>query len=165
MDKTVADSSVLIHLAAIQQLNLLPRLFGEVAIPEAVWEEVVTQGGARPVAEQVRQAVKDGWLKRLAITNSVLEAALRHDLHVGEAAAICLALETKAAVLLVDEAEARLIATHYGLRVAGIIGVLLWAKQAGHLNVIRPHLVALAASGFYLSTTLVNRILRDAGEG
>jgi predicted nucleic acid-binding protein len=164
MDRAVADSSVLIHLAAIQQLELLPKLYREVAIPDAVWNEVVMQGRSRPVVEQIRRAVDAGWLMRQSLTNHGLETALRHELHAGEAAAIALTLETKADVLLVDETEARRLAAHHGVPVAGIIGVLLRAKQAGHLPRIRPHLAALVASGFYLSTPLLNRILRNAGE-
>ena len=58
MDKAVADSSVLIHRAAIGQLHLLPRWFAEVTIPPAVWNEVVTQGRSRPVVEQVCAAAE-----------------------------------------------------------------------------------------------------------
>ncbi len=47
----VADSTPLIALARIDQLNLLKELFGAVLIPEAVFREVVTRGKARLAAE------------------------------------------------------------------------------------------------------------------
>jgi predicted nucleic acid-binding protein len=44
--KVVANSSVLISLGAIQQLTLLRQRFSEVLIPQAVWQEIVIEGGA-----------------------------------------------------------------------------------------------------------------------
>ena len=164
MDKAVADSSVLIHLAAIGRLNLLPQLYAEILIPDAVWHEVVTQGRSRPVVDQVERAEQDGWLRRHHVANHALETALRHELHAGEAAAICLALECQADVLLVDEAEARQLAAQHGLRTTGIVGVLFRAKQAGYVDCIKPCLTALTESGFYLAAPFVQRILQEAGE-
>lgn len=40
----IADSSPLIALAIIDQLDLLPGLFRRVVIPPAVWEEITVQG-------------------------------------------------------------------------------------------------------------------------
>jgi predicted nucleic acid-binding protein len=44
----VADSSVIIHLAAIAQLDLLRQFHGSLLVPPAVWDEVVVQGRAVP---------------------------------------------------------------------------------------------------------------------
>lgn len=40
----IADSSPLIALAIIGELELLPRLYQRVVIPPAVWDEVTVQG-------------------------------------------------------------------------------------------------------------------------
>jgi predicted nucleic acid-binding protein len=37
----VSNSSPLINLAAINKLDLLSKLYGEIIIPDAVWKEVV----------------------------------------------------------------------------------------------------------------------------
>ncbi len=47
MDLVISDSSTLIHLAAIGQLGLLKEFYGRIAIPPAVWREVVEQAGSR----------------------------------------------------------------------------------------------------------------------
>lgn len=41
----VSDSSTLIHLARIGRLALLKDMVGTVAIPTAVWREIVLEGG------------------------------------------------------------------------------------------------------------------------
>jgi predicted nucleic acid-binding protein len=52
----VSNASPLINLARIGQLNLLPRLYGELAIPDAVWREVVLEGTGQPGAEEIEAA-------------------------------------------------------------------------------------------------------------
>ena len=44
----ICDSSSLIHLSAIGRLGLLKDFYGTLAIPHAVWQEVVQQGLGRP---------------------------------------------------------------------------------------------------------------------
>ena len=52
----VSNSSPLITLARILQLDLLRQLFGQIHIAEEVRQEVVVRGAGRPVAEAVRLA-------------------------------------------------------------------------------------------------------------
>ena len=63
MRAAVSDSSPLIHLAAIGRLELLHSFHEAVLIPDAVWREVVTQGGNRPGVSEVLHAQNTGWLK------------------------------------------------------------------------------------------------------
>jgi len=65
----VSNASPLINLARIDQLDLLPRLYGELLIPEAVWEEVVIEGAGQPGADEVKAAT---WIKRQAVANRSL---------------------------------------------------------------------------------------------
>jgi hypothetical protein len=55
----VADSSPLIALAIIEQLELLPRLYRHVLAPPTVWHEVTVQGAGLPGALAVSQV---NWL-------------------------------------------------------------------------------------------------------
>ena len=55
----VSNSSPLITLARIGQLELLRQLFGEIKIADEVRQEVVVRGAGRPAAEVVRSA---GWI-------------------------------------------------------------------------------------------------------
>ncbi|MFN6560622.1 MAG: hypothetical protein RMY28_012520 [Nostoc sp. ChiSLP01] len=56
----VADSSPLISLSIIAQLELLPQLYQRILIPPAVWDEVTVQGVGLPGAQAVSQLT---WLE------------------------------------------------------------------------------------------------------
>ncbi len=49
----IANSSPLISLAIIEQLELLPQLYQRVLLPPAVWDEVTVQGVGLPGANAV----------------------------------------------------------------------------------------------------------------
>lgn len=108
----VSNASPLINLARIGKLDLLHQLYGELIVPEAVWQEVVVEGSGHPGADEVKTAP---WIKMRAVTNRPLVQALRQDLDAGEAEAIALALEVGAELLLMDEHLGRETARHLGL--------------------------------------------------
>ncbi|MEA1947618.1 MAG: hypothetical protein U9N83_10010 [Thermodesulfobacteriota bacterium] len=56
----------------------------------------------------------------------------------GESAAIALAIERKANLLLLDETDARNIAEFYGLPKTGVIGLLMKAKKKNLVKEIKP---------------------------
>lgn len=96
--RAVADSSVLIALSAIGQLALLPQRFpGGVAVPPAVWREVVEAGRGLPGAAEVASA---GWLSVVQAENHALVKLLSMELDQGEAEAIAVACELPGVVLL-----------------------------------------------------------------
>lgn len=93
----VSDASALINLARIGELGLLRQLYGEIVIPQAVWQEVVVEGAGQPGADAVGKA---SWIRAKEVTNEHLVRALRQDLDAGEAEAIALVLELKAHLLI-----------------------------------------------------------------
>jgi predicted nucleic acid-binding protein len=70
-------------------------------------------------------------------------------LHRGEAEAIALATELKADIVIIDERGARQLATHAGLSVTGVLGILLRAKRAGQIPAVRPEFKAPGQSAFF----------------
>jgi len=79
--------------------------------------------------------------------------------------AVALAVECRAEVVFLDEAEARKAAEIYGLRKAGVVGILLRAKLEGRISSLRSDLDRLRTeAGFRLSDVIYRRILREAGE-
>ena len=91
--------------------------------------------------------------------------ALEGQLDRGEAEAIALAAELQADLLLMDERLGRTEAARFGLRVIGVLGVLIEAKGRGRLQRIEPILDELRHdAGFRVSQALRARVLQAAGE-
>lgn len=158
----VSNSSPLINLARIDKLDILRQLYGELLVPEAVWQEVVVKGTGQPGANDVEAAT---WIQRSQVANRALIQGLSQDLDAGEAESIALALEVGAGLLLMDERLGRETARHLGLRYVGLIGVLIEAKRRGLIDRIGPVLTGLRVqAGFRISDELYERVLRDVGE-
>jgi predicted nucleic acid-binding protein len=85
----VADTSPLNYLVLIDEINLLPAIFGQVLLPQAVFQEL----GHPKTSPRVRQWVADlpAWLEVRTVV-SVADAGLLR-LDPGEREAIQLALE------------------------------------------------------------------------
>lgn len=154
---------MLIALSAIGQLALLPRRFpGGVAVPPAVWREVVEVGQGQPGAAEVASA---SWVTMVHVQDEALVALLSMELDQGEAEAIAVGCEDRDAVVLLDEKEARRVARRLGLAVLGTVGVLIWARRAGAVVSLREQLDRLQGEArFRLSHTVYQAALRAVGE-
>jgi len=62
----VSNASLLINPARIAKLDLLRQLYGELIVPEAVWQEVVVEGAGYPGADEVKT---DVCIKMRSVTN------------------------------------------------------------------------------------------------
>jgi predicted nucleic acid-binding protein len=158
----VSNSSPLISLTRIGKLGLLPQLYDEVYVPEAVWHEVAIAGEGQPGVNQFKEAA---WIKRVPVKNRALVRALQRDLDAGESEAIALAVETEAELLIMDERLGRDTARIFELKYTGVVGVLIEAKRKGLIEEIRPVLDEMREKGhFRISSVLYARILQDEGE-
>jgi predicted nucleic acid-binding protein len=124
----VSDASPLIALGRIGRLDLLREIFGSLVIPDAVWKEVVESGIDKEGSVNVAEAV---WISQQSVLDHSLVNLLRHDLGAGEAEAIVLARECNADFLLIDERLGRSAAKSLGLKVVGLVGVLIEARERG----------------------------------
>lgn len=150
------------HLAAIGQFDLLRQLYGRLHIAQSVWSELTAQGKAWPGRKEVATA---SWIEQHDVENQALVLALRRDLDRGEAETIALALEMDANLVLMDEREGRHAAERMGLKVVGVVGVLVEAKTHGMIHTVKPHLDALrGTAGFYLTESLYRHVLDSTGE-
>jgi predicted nucleic acid-binding protein len=161
----VADSSVIIHLAAIAQLDLLRQLHGSLLVPPAVWDEVVVQGQGRAGAQELTKAVGDGWVTVAHPSSNIQLPSGGAPLHPGETEAVLLAASHPGSLLLMDEAAGRSVAASLGIPVMGIVGVLVVAKQSGLVAQLKPILEQLRSpGGFRLSAAVFQHALTLVGE-
>lgn len=151
----VADTSALIVLGKVRQLDLLRALYDEVVLPMAVAEEVLAKPDA--MGAELRELVTSGAVR--PVQNVQLAQSLGVDLGPGESEAIALAAGIGNAILIIDDADARRVARGPGLRVTGVLGVLVEAKSRGLVPLVSPILDALGDEGFWLSKSLRKTIL------
>jgi predicted nucleic acid-binding protein len=160
--KVVSNTSPLINLAWISQVELLRELYDTIHIPEAVWREIVVDGAGQPGAKEVSSAP---WINVRPVNNHHLVLALHQELDPGESEAIALAIGDNADLLLMDERLGRQTARYFGLNYTGLIGVLVEAKHKGLITSIQTHLDSLRErAGFRISQTVYLRVLQDQGE-
>lgn len=159
----VSDTTLLISLLKINRLDLLEKLFGEVFIPQAVFNELTADERFQLEAEQIRQ--RDFiFIKPVNVPESVniLKRATRLDL--GESEAIVLTDELKADILLMDEAKGRSVSSQMGIRIMGTIGILMAAYEEKTLtsNEVRECITGLQHAGRHIGQRhyqmLLNRL-------
>ena len=158
----VSDTSPILSLALIGQLDLLHRLYGSIVIPQAVHDEIVVTGAAQAGGDDV---ARRDWIHINQATNAIVIALLMRELDRGEAEAIALAIESKASLLLVDEYRARRLAQYLGLPYTGLIDCLMEAKRQHYLIAIKPVLDDLIErANFHVGRKLYRHTLETAGE-
>lgn len=160
IDRVVVNSSPLITLFNSGQAELLPQLFSEVLVPDAVWLEVA-DGGHQDVASKTIRATQ--WLRRLPPTLAD-PMVLAWDAGPGETAVISLARADSGLRAVVDDDYARRCARVMGVKTLGTCGVILLAKRRGIIPCVKPALDALRMAGLWLSDSLIRTILTEAGE-
>lgn len=157
----IADASTLIGLASAGAFDLLRQLFDRVAVTSTVRDEGLA-GDQRPGASELAAAIRDGWITVMPVTP---DPALSAELDAGEASTLTVALgHAGPCLVLMDERRGRKWADNYGLKVIGLAGILIEAKQAGLVKRIRPFFERLDRDDFRLSGDLVRGVLDEAGE-
>jgi predicted nucleic acid-binding protein len=150
----VGDTTAITTLLKAGREQLLLELFGKVMVPQAVWDELRAFHAQlpnfvllRPVAEAER---------RLPETQSLGR---------GEAEAIKLAKEIHADLLLTDDLKARAVASGLKIKCAGLLGLIIRAKQSGQIVSAREAIELIEMrGGLYLSDAVKAEALKLAGE-
>ena len=155
----ISDTSVITNLIQLNHLMLLKELFGNIIVPQKVFEEL----GKLP--EQIEIIEKLDWIEIKQISDREHFDNLLKILDPGEAQAIVLAIELKADALLIDEKKGRKIAQEYGITITGLLGVLIDAKSENLVHKVKPILDKLIFElGFRISPKLYQDILKMIGE-
>lgn len=155
----IADSSPLIGLARIGQLDLLRKVSARVIVPQAVWVEVTLFPDLPGAAEISRCTWIDVVTPKPELFTQFISLVDR-----GEAEAIGLALSMPGCLLLMDDALGRRVATKFQIKLTGTVGLLLRSWKLGLIPRLRPCLEALQANGIYIRTELINEALKETGE-
>ncbi len=150
----VTDTTAVTTLLKAGEERLLREIFGIVSVPQAVWDELLAFHSHLPDFVLRRPVLEPN--QRLAGTELLGR---------GEAEAIKLVQEIGADLLLTDDRKARAAATLLGIKCSGVLGLIVRAKQLGHLSSVRDTIDVLQKrGGLYLSDAVKVEALKLAGE-
>jgi predicted nucleic acid-binding protein len=156
----ICDTSPFQYLYQLDLLHILPALSEQVIIPPAVVEELAVgraQGVSLPNVD---------CLDWVSVRRPTSEPALPlvMDPGPGETQVLMLALESRDAVVVLDDALARQVAEMLDIRLTGTLGLLLDAKRAHLVPAVAPLVDKLQALRFRLAPHTRAAVLKLAGE-
>jgi predicted nucleic acid-binding protein len=152
----VVNSTPIIALAEIGQLDIFKQVYGEIVIPVAVHDEVTIK--------DTQLLAGCDWILVKPISNHTAREMFTSALHDGEVETMLLAKEISADLVIIDDGLARKHAKYLGLNLTGTVGVLLRAKSLGIISDVAPILDSLIKNGFYISDSVCREVLRLVDE-
>ena len=151
MHKTIiSDTSCLIILTNIGELDLLHKVYGQ----------IVT---TNDIAFEYGEALPE-WVEIATVTDKYRQQLLEMQIDKGESSAIALALETPNCSLILDDYKARKIAERLEIPFTGTIGVIIKAKLLGLIPSIKPLLGKIKQTNFRMSADIESQALSEAKE-
>jgi predicted nucleic acid-binding protein len=146
----ISDTSCLILLDKIGELNLLNQLFKTITI-------------TAEIAEKFNKTLLH-WILIENPVNKNYQKILEATLDKGEASAIALAIEHNDCLLIIDDLKGRKYAENLGLNITGTLGILIDAKLNGYLKSIKPSLKKINKTDFRISDELIAKAIEKCGE-
>ncbi len=141
----IADSSCLIALDNIGEIELLRKLFSEISVTSTVSNEF---GKTLPA-----------WIAIKTPDHLDKQNELEKSLDPGEASSIALALEHPGSLLIIDEKKGRRVAAGLGIEIIGTVGVVLEAYEAGLIELTAALVDRLENANFRVSSALKSKLL------
>ena len=160
MPEVITDTSPLQYLYQLAQLDLLPTLYGQIRMPQAVADELA-QGRVQGISLPDPPALS--WITVCPMPSSSLIPDLPN-LGAGEREALSLAIAIPDSLVILDDALARSYAQQLNLLLTGTLGVLLKGKQSGYVEALTPLLDKLDILNFCLSPATRAAVLKLANE-
>jgi predicted nucleic acid-binding protein len=146
----ISDTSCLILLDKIGELELLQTLFGRITI-------------THEIADEFNKELPN-WFSIQAPKNRMYQVILEASLDKGEASAIALAVEEKDCLLIIDDSKGRKYAEKLRINITGTLGILINAKLSGHIASVKPLLEKIKKTDFRITSDLESIILKKAKE-
>lgn len=160
----ITNSTPIIGLASLNQLDLLRKLFEKVYVTRQVYDEVVGDGGSKIGADELKKQIQEGFIILYDILDNKFVELMYGKLHSGELSVMVAAKELGISYVLMDDASARKTAESFSLVPIGTVGILKLAKIKGFIAEVKPLLNKLIESNFRISLKLYNEILKDVNE-
>lgn len=153
-----SNTTPFIALSSIQQLDLLPQLFGQIHVVGEVVDECKVGGNI-----YVPDLQQFAWIK-IVQSLPVVHNTILLNLDKGEKHTIDMAKQLGAPKVLIDEKIGRAIAEYMGLQVMGTLGVLLKAKKQGLIPSFRNCTQEMLDHGIRYDLKLIDQLAQTVGE-
>jgi predicted nucleic acid-binding protein len=160
-ESIVCDTSLLLYLGRIKKVTILSALYKEVYVPEKVALEL--DAGRLLRADTIDPRMLD-WVNVVSVSEKEIHALPPNQLGIGEQSVIAYTKINPEYLAGLDDRLARLFAEQLGIKVVGMIGVLIKAKNKGLLPSLHPLLESVRTHGFRMSKELHQEALSLAGE-
>lgn len=165
MNRVIVNSSPIIALSMIHQIELLWTLFDEVIVPEGVYHEISVSAGKNNYGKaELESAVQEKNIRMYSVRDAALVSTLLGRLHRGEIEVIVGGREQRVNFVLLDDMTARKMAEAFSLVPIGTIGILRLAKKQGILESIKSYLDVLRRKEFRVSDKIYDEILTKENE-
>jgi predicted nucleic acid-binding protein len=154
--RVIADTGPINYLALIDAIDLLPKLFGKIVVPEAVRDELTDDGTPEIVRSWMAQA--PSWLEVMPNPERNSDGSIAIGLDEGEAATITLALAIGADLILMDDRNGAAFSRSKGFAVTGTLGVLDLAARRGLIDLVEAF-TRLKSTNFHYRQGLLDALL------
>jgi predicted nucleic acid-binding protein len=155
----VLNASPLILLCNSDLSFVLPELFPEIVVPEAVWQEIV--GGSH--LDRAGQMLPElDWLKKESV--NLVPDVVHWDLGAGETEVLSFAFNNSGYTPVLDDVLAKKCAQSLGLSTLGTGSILILAKERGLIESVEQCLRTLQNAGLWISEPIIQMLKHQAGE-
>lgn len=154
----ISDTSPVTNLIQIGQLDLLRKMYKSIIVPQAVYDELCE------IPSQQALLKTQSWILVQRATNQNEVLSFQSYLDHGEAEALVLAQELNADLMVMDEIKGRKFGQELGLRVIGLLGILIQAKEQNYFAELKPYLEELVHLGFRIKPSLYQKVLETVSE-
>lgn len=154
----VADTSPLNYLVWIDLVSILPKLYGQVVIPEEVLAELLATDAPAPV--RAWASAPPDWIEVQTPDAAIHDDPRWQSLDEGERAALSLATTHQPSLLLIDERAGSAVARSLGLAITGTLGVLDEAARQ-RLIALPEAIQRLKQTSFRYPKSIVQRLLEE----
>ena len=148
----VSDSTTLIILFDLEQIDLLSNLFAKVYIPSTVYKEISVK----------KEITLPFFMEVVEVEHTADFISLNKLLDEGESEAILLAKKMELG-LIIDEKKGRKISVNYGIKIIGLLGIIYLNIKKGYLtkNTAKMFLARALDHGYRINQKLISEMFKN----
>jgi uncharacterized protein len=157
----VSDTSCISNLLIINELDLLRKIYSQICILLAVYNEILA---LEKSGEDLSYFRSCEWIVSKTDFTKNISLLPPKNIDAGEAEAIDLAIYVKADRLLIDESKGSVVAKELGITTIGLLGILKIAKENHLILSFKKLLDQLIENNFWISNELYHIVLKSTNE-